>query len=323
MNSSNESDPPPHLDSKRKLSSWAKLGGGPLTFAVIFHVVALAIGAFWIFQIIRQPEKKVDFIPPVRGERGAEHPVENRKPAQLPPSASARRLAAEGVASTMTIPEPGDGFVKMSPLSALGNPGLPGGQGLRGGGPDMPFDEGILEPFDRLPELLGKRCSKEDRLQRLAENGGTKDCEDAVLKGLRWLKTKQAADGSWDGPSRVAMTGLALLAYFGHCETPASTEFGESSMRAIVYLVNIGAKNNGRIADNFAAGNWSYEHAIATYALGEATTFCKEVKQPVPSLAEVTEKAGQFIIDNQHGSGGWSYKYEREGGHPDLSITGW
>ncbi|MCX6880695.1 MAG: hypothetical protein NTW21_43845, partial [Verrucomicrobia bacterium] len=45
--------------------------------------------------------------------------------------------------------------------------------------------------------------------------------------------------------------------------------------------------------------------------------------QPVPSLAEVTEKAGQFIIDNQHGSGGWSYKYEREGGHPDLSITGW
>jgi hypothetical protein len=221
----------------------------------------------------------------------------------------------------------------MSTLSSLSGGGMSGGLGGSGlgkgfgkgtgNGAGLGTGGGIGKLFGLIPENMRKRCSKEDRLQRLAENGGTKDCEDAVLKGLQWLKANQQPDGSWNGQSKVAMTGLALLAYFGHCETPASQEFGESCMRGIVYLVNIGAKNNGRMADNFAAGNWSYEHGIASYALGEATTFCKEIKQPVPNLVEVTEKAGQFIIDNQHDSGGWSYKYEREGGHPDMSITGW
>ncbi|MCX6880814.1 MAG: hypothetical protein NTW21_44485, partial [Verrucomicrobia bacterium] len=335
MDPAYDSDQVPFSTPQRKAGFWSRLGGGPLTIAIILHLIVLIFGAFWIFQIIREPEKKVDFMPPGGGggERGAEHKVQNKKRAQITPNTSVKRVFAEGQQSTFSIPEQADTFGEMSSLSSLsggGSTGGLGGSGLGkgfgkgvGNGTGLGTGGGMGKLFGLIPDTMRKRCSKEDRLQRLAENGGTKDCEDAVLKGLRWLKTKQAADGSWDGPSKVAMTGLALLAYFGHCETPASTEFGESSMRAIVYLVNIGAKNNGRIADNFAAGNWSYEHAIATYALGEATTFCKEIKQPVPSLAEVTEKAGQFIIDNQHGSGGWSYKYEREGGHPDLSITGW
>ena len=44
------------------------------------------------------------------------------------------------------------------------------------------------------------------------------------------------------------MTGLALLAYFGHCETPVSEEFGDSCMKGIVYLVNLGMKNDGKLA---------------------------------------------------------------------------
>ncbi|MEO8616826.1 MAG: prenyltransferase/squalene oxidase repeat-containing protein, partial [Luteolibacter sp.] len=50
---------------------------------------------------------------------------------------------------------------------------------------------------------------------------------------------------------------------------------------------------------------------------------CKDLKIDVPSLAEQTEKAGQFIIDNQNKNGGWAYNYQTEGGHVDVSVTGW
>jgi hypothetical protein len=160
-------------------------------------------------------------------------------------------------------------------------------------------------------------------LNRLAETGGTKECEDAVMKSLRWMKKTQAADGSW-GNKKVAMTGLCLLAYLGHCETPMSEEFGDSCLKAITYLVNVSMKNSGKLADDVGDKHWPYEHSIATYALSEATTFCKQLNIPVPNLPEATQKSGQFLIDNQHKSGGWDYAYDESGPRGgDVSIAGW
>jgi hypothetical protein len=118
------------------------------------------------------------------------------------------------------------------------------------------------------------------------------------------------------------MTGLALLAYFGHCETTTSEEFGESCLKAITYLVNLGMQNNGRIGTDMSAQPFCYEHAIATYALAEATTFCKDLKPELPNLKEITEQAGQFIIDNQSTNGAWAYGYNKSAGG-DVSVVGW
>lgn len=322
--------------AKPKLGFWTKLGGGALTFAILVHVIILIIGAFWIFQVIREPEKKVDFLPGGGGgggERGAEHQVQQKKRAQITPSTNVKRVFAEGAASTYSIPDPGDNFGEMSALSSLSGGGMGGGLGGEGSGKGFGKGSGVGggvgmgggagKLFGLIPEQMRKRCSKDDRLQRLKENGGTPACEEAVLKGLRWMKANQSPDGSWGGGHRVAMTGLVLLAYFGHCETPVSEEFGDSCMKGIVYLVNQGMKNNGKLSTNLTEKSWPYEHAIATYALGEAATFCKEAKVNVPNLMEVTELAGQFIIDNQHQSGGWSYLYAKKDGHPDVSVTGW
>lgn len=318
----------------RRTGLWAKIGGGSLMFAALFHIVLLIIGAFWIFQIIREPEKKVDFMPPGGGggERGAEHQVQNKKRAQITPTTNVKRVFAEGAQASYAIPEQGDNFGEMSTLSSLSGGGMSGGLGGSGSGSGfgkgagngggLGMGGGAGKLFGLIPENMRKRCSKEDRLQRLKDNGGTPACEEAVLKALRWLKANQKPDGSWPGNS-PAMTGLALLAYFGHCETPVSEEFGDSCMKGIVYLVNLGMKNEGKIATGFTENSWPYEHAIATYALGEASTFCKEAKIEVPNLMEITEKAGQYIIDNQNKNGGWAYLYATEGGHTDVSVAGW
>jgi hypothetical protein len=103
-----------------------------------------------------------------------------------------------------------------------------------------------------------------------------------------------------------------------------SEEFGESCLKAITYLVNLSMKNDGKCADNVGDKHWPYEHAICVYALAEATTFCKQLNIPVPNLPEATQKAGQFLIDNQHKGGGWDYAYDESGNRGgDVSIVGW
>ncbi len=314
---------------KRRIGFWTQLGGGALTFAILVHVVVLIIGAIWIFQVIQVPEKKVDFMPGGGGgggARGAETQVQQKKRAQITPSSNVKRVFAEGATSLYSIPDPGDTFGEMSTLSSLtgGLGGAGTGRGFgSGSGSGMGSGKGIGKLFGLIPETMGKRCSKDDRLSRLRENGGTPACEDAVVRALRWFKGNQNSNGSWGTGHQPAMTGLVLLAYFGHCETPVSEEFGDTVYRGITYLVDVGMRQNGKLASNLVTNSWPYEHGIATYALAEAVTFCKELKVDVPNMVEVTQKAGQFIIDNQADYGGWAYKFVTKGGHVDLSVVGW
>ena len=320
---------------EKKPGFWTKIGGGSLMIAALLHVILLVIGAFWVFQIYHEPEKKVDFMPPGGGggERGAQYEVQQKKRAQITPTQNVKRVFAEGAVASYAIPEQGDNFGEMSALSSLSGGGMSGGLGGSGtgsgfgqgagSGAGFGMGAGAGKLFGLIPETMRKRCSKEDRLTRLKESGGTPACEEAVSKALGWLKANQNSDGSWGSNKNAAMTGLALLSYFGHCETPASPEYGESCMKGIVYLVNLALRNDGKMASEFTSNGWCYEHSIATYALGEAATFCKELKIDVPSLMDMTEKAGQFIIDNQNDTGGWAYLYSVEGGHDDVSVTGW
>jgi len=232
------------------------------------------------------------------------------------PSQATARVIAVNTFSKISVPVSETDVQTPSTDYGNGNDFGDGGNGKNFGGGS----------FIGLPPIVKKRCSKDDRLERLQENGGSEKCEDAVVNGLDWLQKTQAKDGSWGNGNKSAMTGFALLAYLGHCETPLSEKYGDTVLRGITYLVNLGMKNNGKLIAKGGEKNkhWPYEHAIATYALGESTTFCKQLKITVPGLPEVTQKAGQYIINNQHQSGGWDYGYSensQRGG--DLSVTGW
>ena len=154
--------------------------------------------------------------------------------------------------------------------------------------------------------------------------GAKANSEQAVLKALRWLQTQQQTDGTWGNGYKGAMTGLALLCYLGHGETPdTSREFGVVVANAINALIAEGKKNEGRFS--YAQGILRtqpsvYQHAICTYALSEAYTMTKNDKLP-PLITQ----AVKYILKGQLPNGGWVYSYGKgkNAGDLDSSVTGW
>ena len=180
-------------------------------------------------------------------------------------------------------------------------------------------------PNDKLPLIFKYRCSEELRLSVIEKNGGSAASEAAVLQSLRYLKENQNPDGSWTEERPIGMTGLSILCFLGHGETAQSDEFGVCVLNAIQYLVELAAKNGGKLASDFKDNHWTYEHAIATQALAEAYLLCEVgYDEKIPKLREMVEDCGKFIIRAQHKTGGWDYAYVE--GSPrggDVSQTSW
>jgi hypothetical protein len=305
------------LRAQRRNTTLSAIAISLLTLVFIGVLLAL-----WLLPIFNAPDDKLTLVPAYKQPLDPPltpptTPLTRSKPSA--PSPEATRLLTTRERAAVNIPQP-DIAVSIPSLDfgSADDFGEGIGTGL-GNGP------GEGDQFKGIDRQLGARCSREDRLARLAKNGGTEECEEAVLKGLRWLKQTQRPDGGWTSTNTEAMTGLALLAYLGHCETPLSEEFGDSVLRAITFLVDSSMKNNGYLTRNLGATSGCYEHAIATYALAEAYTFCSKIgMEEIPNLRESVEQAVTIILNGQHPSGGWDYKYDRvspRGG--DVSITGW
>ena len=238
------------------------------------------------------------------------NPQIQRKPSA--PSSSMAKVIASTTPSPTAVPVP---ETEAEPNLDFGS-GDDFGQGWGSGG------DGGGGGFGNIPATMRKRCSPADRMARLKANGGTEQCEEAVVKALDWFQTTQQKNGSWGGGYTVAYTGLALLAYLGHCETPLSEKYGDTVTNAIIFLVDSATKNKGRLGTDLNSNHWVYEHAIATYALAEAYSFCKALGINIPNLMESVQNSGQTIIDGQNPTGGWTYKFA-ESRRNDTSVNGW
>ena len=152
------------------------------------------------------------------------------------------------------------------------------------------------------------------RMNALKKGGGNQKTESAVLRALRWLKKTQNENGSWtaDKNYQEAITGLCLLAYLAHGETPTSEEFGVTVQKSMQYLsdrVNANALPKGN--------HYPYINGIVAYALAEAYGMTK-----IPFLRPPMEAALQVIMDGQQSGGGFDYNYKQEA-RWDLSVAGW
>ncbi len=175
-----------------------------------------------------------------------------------------------------------------------------------------------------VPAALSLRFGKDSAGRILTAAMGkprsTIKSEDTVLRGLVWLRDHQSPDGSWGERNKGAMTGLALLCFLGHGELGDSPIFGYAVNSGVQWLIDQGTLHEGRLSMTDAGwgpGNSGvYEHAIATYALGEYLTMSKDTR-----VLEVFRKAVNYIVVGQGPDGGWMYHFDKTQG--DTSVSGW
>ncbi len=139
-----------------------------------------------------------------------------------------------------------------------------------------------------------------------------------AYRSLDWLKARQLPDGSWAGEgaaqSRTAMTGLALLAFLYHSETPASERYGPTVQQAIRFLVEKDWDQD-RFRNADAGG---YAHGIAALALCEAYRQTR-----IPAIKPVAESAVARIVRGQQASGAFNYGLDASSSRRDTCLTAW
>lgn len=181
---------------------------------------------------------------------------------------------------------------------------------------------GDVSNMGAIPPAMRSRCSMSQRMQRLRDSGGEDRAEKAVRNALDWIAKQQNENGSFGKKYYSAMTGLSLLAFLGHCETPESPKFGEAVVGSALYLMEVAKKRDGYMWNGEGGNHKAYEHAIATYALCELYTMTKESGRPVPGLESVLRKSVKRIVDGQCDLGGWAYGYALNT-REDMSVAGW
>ena len=133
-----------HPSSFVRNGFWRKLGGGSLSISLMLHIILLAIGVIWIFQVIPPPsDNDVDFQPK---SGGGGHPDDAQTKTQQVKMSKANmpRVSATDFESNLVLPETED-MSQMTALTSLGRGSLsngasgPGHGGGRGPG-DGPGD---------------------------------------------------------------------------------------------------------------------------------------------------------------------------------------
>jgi hypothetical protein len=275
--------------------------------SVIFHVII--VGMLLVFASAPPPEAapevevtmmetKADVL-----EEVMKTEIEKVEP---PPVQDEVAVERPDVATVSTMDVPSD-----APGSGAGN-----AEGAGIGSGDATMAAGFEVAMAKSPLVMKGLYSGRTaggRKGALSAFGGSSRGEDAVLRALRWFKANQSDDGSFskgEASNPLAFTGLALLAFLAHGETPASQEFGQTVEKAMKYVVS------KQQASGAFSGN-SYEHAICTYAISEGYGLTK-----IMALKEAMDKGIKIIVDGQQTGGGYDYGYAKKE-RWDLSVAGW
>lgn len=307
------------LEEIQAAPSAKKWAANSFAISIIAHA-AIAVLAVFIVAMVYEDKPQAEFVsdPPPR-PRMEPRKLEMKVRANQLQRRSARPKLAPRLAamtpSQIALPEIkkfSDSKQKVKRnASVLGNVGS--GLGIGGG-----FGDGLGGGGGGfgLPQVMQDRCNPASRMARLQKSGGDARAEAAVSKGLQFIAGDQNSDGSFGQQYKVGMTGLALLAFLGHCETPDSPQFGVNVSKALEYLIGVATKGNDCELRTPGFNHWGYEHAIATYALCEAYTITR-----MEGLKAVVGPAVQRLIYGQSADGGWRYELNKESS--DTSVAAW
>ena len=162
--------------------------------------------------------------------------------------------------------------------------------------------------------------------------------EKSVDRGLTWIASQQAADGSFPTllQGQPAVTSFCVMAFLSRGHQPGLGPYGQGLNRAIDFVLSR-QLTNGLIADRApgpvhqnrqSSHTAVYNHAISGLMLGEV--YGQVSGQRAKAVKQAIEHALQFsrqlqlrpkrVLDK----GGWRYiPVYRTGVDSDLSVTGW
>ena len=293
-----------------------KTKAASFTIGVLLHAVLLVIFSLLVvIGIQKKPPEIVTYIGDPNAPRTMEKKVVQQNiRMQSSPTSAETRMITSTAPSAVFVPAI-DKFVE---TEAVGLGGI-GAGGLGGIG-----NVGSLH----VPFGMRSRCTKSDRMKRIAESGGSVKCEAAVVGGLDWLAKAQNEDGSWTNENashKVGVSGLCLLAFCGHCETMSSSKYGATVRKAIEYLLSEMDEANFDAPTPIKSCR-SYGFAIAVYSLSEAYAMNKQNRSrhqtAFKKMESAIKKGARAIIRGQGPNGGWGYTYNGSTAW-DTSTTGW
>jgi hypothetical protein len=173
---------------------------------------------------------------------------------------------------------------------------------------------------DRTARLILAARDPETKRETAAIFGGTRESEDAVERGLKWLAKVQSKDGSWSlhkyqgTQADTAGTALGLLPFLGAGYTHKNGKYQTTVDKAVRWLVKH-QQSNGDLFKRQNDHHQMYSHGLAAIALCETYALSQD-----PALREPAQKAVNFIVWAQHDGGGWRYRPKERG---DTSVFGW
>lgn len=199
--------------------------------------------------------------------------------------------------------------------------------------------EGSLPAGHQTGASFHGRKSSHERTKLLKRHGGSEKTESAVEKALGYLASAQNSNGSWGSPASlktgdsVALSSLALLAFFSHGENFQSTKYGKTIRRGCDFLIELSNTPNIEYAGK------GFGHAILTYSLAEGFAITGSL-----SLRNALERRIKYIIAHQNHFGSFAMNYDNSPQPPptaeqmnnsifkeivvgepncDLSLLGW
>jgi hypothetical protein len=140
----------------------------------------------------------------------------------------------------------------------------------------------------------------------------------AVDRGLKYLATRQQADGSFGSGGYIRNTGVSALggmAFLASGSTPGRGPYGKHIDRVIDYLLDQVEESGFIYYSGIPTHGPMYGHGFATLFLAECYGMTRR-----NDLRSKLSKAVQLIVATQNQEGGWRYQPQREDA-ADISVT--
>lgn len=147
----------------------------------------------------------------------------------------------------------------------------------------------------------------------------------SVERGLAWLASNQAQDGSWQnaggyGTYPVAMTGLAGMAMLAGGSTPTRGRYWQCVRRAVDYLLRRSDPNTGCLSVGPGEHHAMYGHGFATLFLASVYGM-EEDRDRTRQLKRVLDRAVELIANAQSADGGWYYTPDANTDEGSVTVT--